>query len=64
VSTITESPIEPSSAAAAATNDATEDSIFTNFFNVCYLFAYQIFDLLLNSNTSAMSNLSLVFHYI
>jgi hypothetical protein len=62
VSTITESPIEPSSAAAAATNDATEDSIFTNFFNVCYLFAYQIFDLLLN--TSAMSNLSLVFHYI
>ncbi|GAU16119.1 hypothetical protein TSUD_339900 [Trifolium subterraneum] len=34
VSTIRESPIESSSAAAAAT-EATDDSIFTNFFNTC-----------------------------
>lgn len=40
VSTINESAIETSSAAVAAT-DAVEDSVFTNFFNVCFLVVYR-----------------------
>jgi len=40
VSTINESAIESSSAAVAVT-DAVEDSVFTNFFNVCFLVVYR-----------------------